>query len=60
MACLLLLTAWGNALAMFIVSSVMLLLGLLLWGRQFAWRGALVAVGGFVLAALVAVILQSL
>lgn len=59
-ACLLVLTAWGNALGMFIVSTLFLLIGLLLWGRQFSWRGTLVAVGAIVVAALVSVFLQGI
>ncbi len=56
-ATLLLLTAWGNATAMLVVSALGLVVGLVVFGRR-AWRGALlVALAGFGVAAAVAMIL---
>lgn len=43
-ALLLIFTAWGNALAMFIVAAIGIVIGLLIFGRSFAHRGAVAAV----------------
>ena len=43
-AVLVILTAWGNAVAMLVVSALAVAIGLLLFGRDFARRGAVVAV----------------
>ena len=43
-ALLLILTAWGSALAMFVVAAIGIVLGLLIFGWRFARRGAAAAV----------------
>jgi hypothetical protein len=43
-ALLLILTAWGNAIAMFVVAAISIVVGLLIFGRRFARRGAVAAV----------------
>ena len=57
-ALLLILTAWGNAVAMLVIAVLGLGVGLLIFGRQFARRGALAALVGFVVALAVAVMVQ--
>jgi hypothetical protein len=51
---LVILTAWGNALAMLVVSILGIAIGLLLFGRNFARGGAVVAVVACVVAFAVA------
>ena len=57
-AALLLLTALENTVAMFVVSVVGLLVGLLIFGRRFARVGTLVALAGCAIAAIVAFVLH--
>jgi hypothetical protein len=56
-ALLLILTAWGNALAMFAVAAVGTVLGLLIFGRQFARRGAAAVVVACGVAVVIALII---
>lgn len=56
-AALLILTAWGNAVAMFVVSTLAIAIGLLLFGRDFARRGAVATAVACVVAIVVAVLL---
>jgi asparagine N-glycosylation enzyme membrane subunit Stt3 len=56
-ALLLILTAWGNALAMFVVAAVGVVLGLLIFGRRFARRGAVAAVIACGVAVVIALII---
>ena len=57
-AVLVILTAWGSALAMLAVSVLGIAIGLLLFGRDFARRGAVVAVLVCVIAFFVGFLLQ--
>jgi hypothetical protein len=52
---LLILTAWGNALAMLVVSLLGLLVGFLFFGKSIAKGGALVATVGFAMGVAMAV-----
>jgi len=52
---LLLLTAWGSAIAMMIVSSLCLLLGLAFVNRHGARHGAIVAIAAGIVASLLAI-----
>jgi Cu/Ag efflux pump CusA len=52
---LLFLTAWGNAVAMMIVSSLCLLIGLLLVNRSGARHGAIIAIAAGIVASLIAI-----
>jgi hypothetical protein len=56
-AVLLILTAWGNALAMLVVSVLGLVVGLLFFRKSIARGGALAATVGFVLAIIIALVL---
>jgi hypothetical protein len=56
-ALLLNLTAWGNALAMFIVAAIGIALGLVIFGRRFARRGAAAAVVACGVAVVIALII---
>ncbi|MCJ7667742.1 MAG: hypothetical protein MUP04_05595 [Anaerolineae bacterium] len=56
-AVLLILTAWGNALAMLIVSLLGLVVGFLFFRKSIARGGALAATVGFVLAIIIALVL---
>ena len=59
LALLLILTAWGNAVAMLVVATLGVGVGMLIFGRGYARRGALAAVIGFVVALAVAVVVQA-
>ncbi|MEW6183645.1 MAG: hypothetical protein AB1500_10825 [Bacillota bacterium] len=52
-AVMLLLTAWGNALAMFVFGAVGLAVGLLFFRKSITRGGALAAAVGFVLAIII-------
>ena len=54
---LLILTAWGNAIAMCIVAVLGVVGGLLIFGRSFARRGAVAATVGFLVAVAIVEIL---
>lgn len=51
---LLILTAWGNAVAMLVVAGIGLVVSLLLFRKSIARGGALTATVGFVLAIIIA------
>jgi len=51
---LLILTAWGNAVAMLVVAGIGLVVSLLLFRKSTARGGALTATVGFVLAIIIA------
>lgn len=55
-AVLLILTAWGNALAMLVVSLLGLVVGLLFFRKSITRGGALAATVGFVLAIIIALV----
>ncbi len=55
---LLILTAWGNALAMFAVAALAVVAGLLIFGKSFARRGVWAAAVACIVAAVIAVIMQ--
>jgi hypothetical protein len=55
---LVILTAWGNAVAMLVVSLLAIAIGLFLFGRDFARRGAAAAVLACIIAIVVALLLQ--
>jgi len=55
-AILLILTAWGNAVAMLVVSLLGLAVGFLFFRKSVARGGALAATVGFVLAIIIAVV----
>jgi len=55
-AVLLILTAWGNALAMLVVSLLGLVVGFLFFRKSIARGGALAATVGFVLAIIIALV----
>jgi len=55
-AVLLILTAWGNALAMLIVAVLGLVVGFLFFRKSITRGGALAATVGFVLAIIIAVV----
>lgn len=55
---LVILTAWGNAIAMFLVSIIGIVIGLLLFGREFARRGAVAAAMACAIAFAVAFLLH--
>lgn len=55
---LLILTAWGNAVAMFVVAALGLGVGVLIFRRSF-WRGALAALLGLVVATALAAMVHS-
>jgi hypothetical protein len=57
-ALLLVLTAWGNAVAMFVVSTLALVVSLLVFGRTFARGGALAAAVGCVVAMVIALVMR--
>ena len=54
---LLILTAWGNAVVMLVVSVLGLALGLLLLGKNITRGGALAATVGFALAIVIALVM---
>ena len=56
-ALLLILTAWGNALAMLVVSAFGLVVGMLFFRKSMARGGALVATVGFLIAIVIALIM---
>lgn len=56
-AVLLLLTAWGNAVAMFVVSALALVVGLLAFGRNLGRGGTLAATVGSGVAILIALVI---
>ncbi|MGB5932787.1 MAG: hypothetical protein WBH57_06960 [Anaerolineae bacterium] len=56
-AVLLILTAWGNALAMLVVAVLGLVVGLLFFRKSMGRGGALAATVGFVLAILIALVM---
>jgi len=56
-ALLLILAAWGNATAMFVVGATGLVLGLLTFGWRFARRGAAAAVVACAVAVVIALII---
>ena len=53
-AVFLIVTAWGNAIAMFAVGAIGFLLGLLIFGRNFSRLGTMVAVASCLVAAIIA------
>ena len=55
---LLILTAWGNAVAMFVVAVLAVVTGLMIFGKNFTRRGVGAAVAACIVAAAIAVILQ--
>jgi hypothetical protein len=55
-AVLLIVTAWGNALAMLIVALLGLAVGLLFFRKSVARGGALAAIVGFVVAIIIALV----
>jgi hypothetical protein len=58
-ALLLILTAWGSAMAMFIVSGVVLVVGLLVARRNLTPRAVIAAVIGCIVAFAVAFVIQA-
>ncbi|MGA9351205.1 MAG: hypothetical protein WBW48_20700 [Anaerolineae bacterium] len=56
-AVLLILTAWGNAVAMLVVAVLGLVVGLLLFRKSITRGGALAATVGFVLAIVIALVM---
>jgi hypothetical protein len=56
-AVLLILTAWGNAVALLVVAVLGLAVGVLLFRKSIARGGALAATVGFVLAIVIALIM---
>jgi hypothetical protein len=56
-AVLLILTAWGNAVAMLVVAVLGLVVGLLLFRKSMTQGGALAAAVGFVLAIVIALVM---
>jgi hypothetical protein len=56
-AVLLILTAWGNAVAMLVVAVLGLLVGLLFLRKSITQGGALAAAVGFVLAIVIALVI---
>jgi hypothetical protein len=54
---LLILTAWGNALAMFVVGAVGLLVALFVWPKASRRKGALIAALGGVVGLVVALVM---
>ena len=56
-AMLLVLTAWGNAVAMLVVAALGLVVGLLFFRKSITQGGALAATVGFVLAIVIALVM---
>lgn len=57
-AMLLILTAWGNALAMFVFSAVALVIGVVIFGKKLVPEGIVAAVLACAIAVIVALILS--
>ena len=55
-AALLILTAWGNAVAMLVVAVLGIVVGLLIFGKSFVRRGALAATVACLIAVVIALI----
>ena len=58
-AVLLVLTAWGNAVAMLVVAALGLVVGLIFFRKSITQGGALAATLGFVLAIIIALVILS-